>query len=124
MMAAPLIAGNDVSTMDAATRDILLNREVIAVDQDARGVQGRRVARDGDREVWVKPLAGGARAVLLFNRGSTATEIAVDWSQLDVAPAARLKLRDLWAKRDLGVVTRRYAATVAPHDVVMLRVQP
>jgi alpha-galactosidase len=70
MMAAPLIAGNDIANMDEATRSILLNREVIAVDQDRLGIQGRRVWKDGARELWVKPLAGGARAVLLFNRGT------------------------------------------------------
>ncbi|HEV2867224.1 MAG TPA: alpha-galactosidase, partial [Allosphingosinicella sp.] len=70
IMAAPLIAGNDVANMDAATRAILLNREVIAVDQDPLGVQGRRVRDDGEQELWVKPLAGGARAVLFLNRGT------------------------------------------------------
>ncbi|MGH1559134.1 hypothetical protein ACRAWD_18525 [Caulobacter segnis] len=55
LMAAPLIAGNDVANMDADTRDILLNKEVIAVNQDRLGVQGRRVRDDGDLEVWSKP---------------------------------------------------------------------
>ena len=86
MMASPLIAGNDIANMDAATRAILTNREVIAVDQDRLGVQGRRVWRDGGREVWVKPLAGGARAVLLLNRGEAPAEIAVDWDHLGLPP--------------------------------------
>jgi alpha-galactosidase len=123
MMAAPLIAGNDIANMDAPTRSILLNKEVIAVDQDARGIQGRRIWKQGDAEVWAKPLAGGAYAVLLFNRGATPATISVDWSQLGYAPAARKRLRDLWAHRNLGLVAGKYAATVASHDVVMLRVQ-
>jgi alpha-galactosidase len=71
MMAAPLIAGNDVAAMTPATREILLNRDVIAVDQDPLGAQGHRVARDGQREVWVKPMADGGRALLFWNRGDT-----------------------------------------------------
>ncbi|MGO4779760.1 glycoside hydrolase family 27 protein, partial [Lysobacter sp. 2RAB21] len=67
LMAAPLLAGNDIASMDKATGEILLNREVIAVDQDPLGVQGRRVRDDGDLEAWSKPLADGGRAVILFN---------------------------------------------------------
>ncbi|MBN8807831.1 MAG: alpha-galactosidase [Sphingomonas sp.] len=119
MMAAPLIAGNDVASMDAATRDILLNRDVIAVDQDPLGVQGHRVAKDGDREVWVKPLSGGRRAVLLFNRGVAPATIAADWAMLDLAPALSLRVRDLWAHRELGSMRGRLSATVAPHGVAM-----
>ena len=124
MMASPLIAGNDIAGMDAATRDILTNREVIAVDQDRLGVQGRRVWRDGGREVWVKPLAGGGRAVLLLNRGEAPAEIAVDWDHLGLPPTLRAQVRDLWAHRDLGTMRNRFAATVQPHAVVMLKIQP
>jgi alpha-galactosidase len=69
MMAAPLIAGNDVAAMSEATKAILLNREVIAVDQDPLGVQGHRVWKEGTNEIWLKPLNGGRQALLLFNRG-------------------------------------------------------
>src|SRR5689334_4381635 len=75
MMAAPLIAGNDIAHMDEVTRSILLNKDVIAVDQDKLGVQGHRAAKDGDSEIWVKPLSGGAKALLLFNRGDTPATI-------------------------------------------------
>jgi alpha-galactosidase len=124
MMAAPLIAGNDIAAMTPATREILLNREVIAVDQDALGAQGRRVWRQGTSEVWMKPLAGGGRALLLLNRGEAPAEIAADWAQLDWPPALRARLRDLWAHRDLPRAAGRVSATVAPHGVAMLRVQP
>lgn len=124
IMAAPLIAGNDVARMDAATRAILLNREVIAVDQDALGIAGRRVWKDGDREVWVRPLVDGAKAVVLFNRGNAPAQIAVDWAQLQLPPRQSAAVRDLWAHRDLGVLKGRHAATVPAHGVAMLRVQP
>jgi len=119
MMASPLIAGNDVASMDAATRAILLNREVIAVDQDALGVQGRRIWRDGDHEVWEKPLTGGRRAVLLFNRSGKAATIAATWDRLGLPPDLPARARDLWAHRDLGTMRGSLSATVAPHGVAM-----
>jgi alpha-galactosidase len=124
MMAAPLIAGNDVANMPQSIRDILLNKEVIAVDQDRLGVQGRRVWRDGDREVWVKPLVNGERAVLLFNRGNTSANIAFNWEQLNYAPNIRMQVRDLWAHRNLPARTGSMSATVEPNGVVMLRLTP
>ncbi|HXG81290.1 MAG TPA: glycoside hydrolase family 27 protein [Sphingomicrobium sp.] len=124
IMAAPLIAGNDIAAMDETTRSILTNKEVIAVDQDPLGVQGRRVWKDGDREVWVKPLAGGGRAVLLFNRGDAPAEIGFDWSQLNYPSKLQAEVRDLWQHRGLGRRSGSFIATVEPHGVVMLKVQP
>ena len=124
IMAAPLIAGNDIATMDATTRAILTNREVIAVDQDRLGVQGRRVWRQGDQEVWVKPLSGGARAVLLFNRGEQPASFGFNWGQLGYPANLKAALRDLWEHRELGARSGAFTATVEPHGVVMLKVQP
>ncbi len=124
MMAAPLIAGNDVANMNQATRDILLNREVIAVDQDKLGQQGRRVARDGTSEVWVKQMADGGRTLLLWNRGEAPARITAEWTMLGLPAATKLKVRDLWAHKDLGRLSRRYSAEVAPHGVAMVRLQP
>jgi alpha-galactosidase len=124
IMAAPLIAGNDVANMSAVTREILLNRDVIAVDQDGAGVQGHRVWKDGDREIWSKPLADGGRAVLLFNRGPAPAAIAASWAMLGYPPALKLHARDLWAHRDLGATAGRYGATVPAHGVVMVTLRP
>jgi alpha-galactosidase len=124
IMAAPLIAGNDLSRMDEATRSILLNREVIAVNQDALGAQGRRVAKDDDQEIWVKPLADGGRAVLLFNRSERSAEIGVEWEQLGYPRHLSAHLRDLWKQQDLSPQVGRYATMVEPHAVVMLVVRP
>jgi len=130
MMAAPLIAGNDVRTMmdssDAAsaTRDILLNREVIAVDQDSLGVQGTIVQNwPSELQVWVKPLADGSRAVLLFNRASVSSNITAYWSRVGIRTRAA-RVRDLWAHTDSASVESKYTATVPSHGVVMLRVWP
>jgi alpha-galactosidase len=124
LFAAPLIAGNDVRSMTPETRATLTNREVIAVNQDPLGVQGRRVRDEGAKEVWMKPLADGSRAVILFNRGSEAGEIHTTWEDIGLAPGTRARLRDLWAGRDLGVFEKRFEAKVGPHDVLMMRVTP
>jgi alpha-galactosidase len=124
MMAAPLMAGNDVANMDEATRSILLNNEVIAIDQDRLGVQGRRVAKDGDREIWVKPLADGGKALLLFNRGEAPVRIRATAEQLGVARGFKAKLRDLWAHKDLQRWSGAIETWVEPHGVAMYRIQP
>lgn len=124
MMAAPLIAGNDVAAMSDATRAILLNRAVIAVDQDPLGAQGHRVWRSGAQEVWVKPMADGGRTLLLWNRGDAPARIAADWPSLGLPATVRLRGRDLWAHTDLGRLSGRYAAEVAAHGVVMVRLAP
>jgi len=124
IMAAPLITGNDLSTMSATTKAILTNKEVIAVDQDPLGKQGRVVAGNGtNQEVWSKELSGtNVRAVALFNRGSSSASITVRWSQLGL-PAGGATVRDLWAAKDLGSFTDACTANnVASHDVVMLKV--
>jgi len=123
-MASPLMAGNDIANMDESTRSILLNKEVIAVDQDPLGAQGHRVWKEGDREVWVKPLSGGARALLLFNRGDQPARIRATAEHLGYPPALRAKVRDLWAHRDLPRWSGSFDASIEPHGVVMLRLQP
>jgi alpha-galactosidase len=121
MMAAPLMAGNDIANMSPATREILTNSEVIAVDQDRLGVQGRRIWRDGPREVWMKPLAGGAVAILLLNRGEAPAEIEANWAQLGWPASRNARVRDLWRHRDLPRARGAVRANVAPHGVVKLR---
>ncbi len=124
MLAAPLISGNDLSTMSKDTADILTNGDVIAIDQDALGVEGRRVVKDGDFEVWVRPLAGGDRAVILLNRSTTAHAMSVDWSTLGMAAGEKADVKDLWSKAVSKAVKGSYSATVPGHAVVMVRVTP
>src|ERR1700751_1166023 len=120
ILAAPLLAGNDIRTMSQETKAILENREVIAVDQDPKGEQGRRVWDEGPLEIWVKPLADGSKAVGLFNRGESTLQIVLHLNQIGAGPKA--KLRDLWEQRDLGSVENSYTADVPKHGVVMLKV--
>jgi alpha-galactosidase len=124
MMASPLMAGNDVAHMDQSTRSILLNSEVIAVDQDRLGVQGHRVWKDRNSEVWVKPLAGGGRALLLLNRGEHPVSIRATADQLNYPPRLRARVRDLWAHRNLQRWKGTIEAAVEPHGVALFRIDP
>jgi len=121
ILAAPLIAGNDLRKMDAASRQILTNREVIAVDQDSAGIQGRRVKKEGDQEIWAKPLHDGGVAVVLFNRGQSPANIVCDWRAIGLGTGTA-EVRDLWAGRDLGCVAEGYIGRVPVHGVMMLKV--
>ena len=121
MLAAPLLAGNDLSRVSAADLAILTNKEVIAVDQDAKGVQGHRVAQQGPLEVWAKPLADGSYAVGLFNRSESPAPVTLELKDIGISGSAQI--RDLWAHRDLGSLTGSYTVTVAKHGAAMLKVR-
>jgi alpha-galactosidase len=118
MSAAPLMMGHDLRQSSAEVLRMLENREVIAVDQDALGVQGRAVRREGSTEVWTKPLADGGVALALFNRGEMAAPMKLLDS--DVPTGALTRVRDLWRGADLAEGQRD--VQVPAHGVVMLRV--
>jgi len=124
LMSAPLMAGNDLRTMATEIREILTNREVIAIDQDPLGRQGRRLAKDGDLEVWAKELKNGDRAVILLNRGGSSQEMTVNWEQIGYPGHLSAAVRDLWSHKDLGKFTGKFSATVDSHGVVMVTVRP
>ena len=134
MMAAPLIAGNDLPHMSAETRALLTNRDVIAIDQDTLGVQGfpYRATSDGV-EVWFKPLAGGDWAMAVLNRAGEARRVHFDWRQENVGDnltrhyaefgTTTYRLHDLVTGRDLGTTASALSATVPAHDVLVARLR-
>ena len=134
MMAAPLLAGNDIRAMSAYTKETLTNSEVIAVDQDPLGVQGRVVRRNpsNDLQVWSRPLqprvseAGKAVwAVALFNRMYNRKEMTVIWRDLGLVDGSVVAVRDLWAHQDLALAQwsrTGYTVTVPQHGIIVLRV--
>jgi alpha-galactosidase len=124
LLAAPLMAGNDLANMTPEIKEILTNKEVIAVNQDPLGVQGRRVQKNGDSEVWSKQLKDGSRAVILLNRGPADADISVSWEGLGYPAHLSAGVRDLWAKKDLGKSIGTFSAKVPSHGVVMIRVTP
>ncbi|MFF5013350.1 ricin-type beta-trefoil lectin domain protein [Streptomyces sp. NPDC001165] len=120
---APLLAGNDLTTMTSETAAILKNSDVVAVDQDPRGLQGAKVAEDTTGlQVYGKVLSGtGNRAVVLLNRTSSAQNISVRWSDLGLTSASAA-VRDLWAQKDLGSYATSYTTSVPAGGSVMLKV--
>jgi alpha-galactosidase len=119
LLAAPLLAGNDQRSMAPGIRDILENREVIAIDQDPLGKEATRIAKNGDLEVWARPLHDGAYAVGLFNRGAEQAKITARWS--DIGLTGKAHVRDLWAHTDRGEFSNEYSADVPSHGVVMIK---
>jgi len=119
LAAAPLLAGNDIRTMTETTKSILLNKEVIAIDQDPLGKQASPV-KNGTLETWVKPLADGGLAVGVVNLGPAAAEATVKAADLHLEEVK--KVRDLWAHKDVTFTDGAYTATVPSHGVLLLRV--
>jgi alpha-galactosidase len=122
ILAAPLLAGADLTRAGAATLRTLGNREVIAVDQDAAGRPGTRVSARRGHDVWVRELAGGDRALLLVNRTARPVRFRADARRVFAQPGGRWRVRDLWAHRTRhthGPLTAR----VAPHGAAMFRIR-
>lgn len=118
MMAAPLIAGNDLRIMTPATARILTNQEAIAVNQDPLGIQGHIIRRAGNVEVWAgKPLFDGSRALLLFNRGAAAATVDIKQEELDMKYLPELTVRDLWQHANTPV-------TVPTNGILSFKVEP
>jgi alpha-galactosidase len=122
ILAAPLLAGNDIRSMTPEIRGILLNREVIAVDQDPLGKQGTRVLRTGPGEIWTKPMQDGSTVIGLFNREARSGVLHFTWQQVGLVTTPR-RMRDLWRQEDvLMKAGDRVSMRVPPHGVILLRV--
>ncbi len=117
ILAAPLLAGNDLREMTPSVKAILVNREVIAIDQDRDGKQGRRAWSSGEQEIWVRDLSGGHHAVALFNRGAAPAKISASWAALKMSAPA--KGRDVWTHSDVSFQGPDLSATVPSHGVVL-----
>jgi len=105
LMKAPLLIGCDVRNMTKETLEILSNKEVIGVNQDTLGVQGRKVSAegsDGCRQVWAGPLSGGSLAVVFWNRCSEATSITAKWDAVGLESTVAVSVRDLWKHETLS----------------------
>jgi alpha-galactosidase len=115
---APLLIGCDITKMSNDTFEILTAPEVIAVNQDRLGVQGKRVV-SGTHEVWAGTIESGW-AVILFNRDTTTAEITAHWSDIGIPQGTEVTVRDLWARKDLGKFSNSFAAQVPNHGVVFV----
>ncbi|HXI72292.1 MAG TPA: putative Ig domain-containing protein [Verrucomicrobiae bacterium] len=121
LVCSPLLLANDMSEMDAFTKNLLENDEVIAVSQDSRGDQAVEVAHDGDARVYAKKMADGSRAVGLFNTGTNGTiNVTVKWSDLKISGSQNV--RDLWRQKDLGKFKGEFSLPVASHGAEMVKI--
>lgn len=120
MLAAPLMAGNDLINMDESTRNILTNIEAIAIDQDSLGKQGRIIVKYGDIHVWLKKLVDGL-AVCFFNRGNQTNKLNITWDALEIE--SDYKIRDVWLKQNIGTTSKhpQIKYNIPSHDLVLLR---
>ena len=123
MMAAPLIAGNDVRKMTPSTIQILTNREAIGINQDPLGIQGHIVRKEGQAEIWAgKQLFDGSQAVLVFNSGTAPANVHVAWTDIGGTDSAALYVRNLWTHQTTGRQHGGITVTVPPGDVAFLRI--
>jgi len=123
MACSPLMIGCDVRALDQETAALLMNREVLAVNQDELGRPARRVKRLGDCEVWRKPLSDGCVAVALVNRGSVGSDITVKASDVGLLDGPKL-VRNLWDQEDVADFTLELTQRVQPHETILLKITP
>ncbi|HTS70808.1 MAG TPA: glycoside hydrolase family 27 protein [Terriglobia bacterium] len=123
MMAAPLMAGNDLRRMTPSTIQILTNREAIGIDQDPLGIQGHMVRHEGELEIWAdKRLFDGSQAVLIFNPGTATASAHIGWGDFGSTDSTPLYVRDLWTHQTTGPHQGGISVTVPPNDVAFLHV--
>jgi len=126
ILTSPLILGNDVRHIPPECFALISNKEVIAVNQDELGVQGRLVFQSIDKfsQIYVKPLANHGFAVVLFNMGPNATSITLTWGMLDVGFSTTFLIRDIWKHTDLGKFQASFSSQVMSHGTVMVTLMP
>jgi len=117
-----LIVATDIRIMTPIMKQILYNTEVIAINQDPLRKQGDRVSLDGDSQIWSRPLASGAEAVILFNSGETSVKITAEYTLWGWEKTTNGAVRDLWAQQSLGSFVGSFSTTVAPHAVSFITV--
>lgn len=133
MLAAPLVAGNDIRTMTPETKAILTNKEVIAINQDELGIQGFKYATKDSVETWVKPLKDGKWAISFLNRSKRNQKLNFDWKQNIVEDKVfqktlntslkTYKLKNLWTNKEVGSTDTPLNTEVPAHDILALKLE-
>jgi alpha-galactosidase len=134
MLSAPLAAGNDLRKMSPQTRDILTNKEMIALDQDTRGIAAFKMLLPDSLEMWVKPLKNNELAICFLNRTGSSKKIDLDWKDINISDAQSgleihfdnqyFSLRDLWLKKDMGKTDKKLVRGIASHEVFVFKLVP
>jgi alpha-galactosidase len=120
LLAAPLMAGNDLEKMSSETLEILSNKEAIAIDQDPLGEQATQIVKQDNYQIWARSLKDGSKAVGLFNLGTEPITITLNFSDIKLQGAQ--KIRDLWLHKDLGSFKTKFETKVEPHGTVLLKI--
>lgn len=131
MLAAPLIAGNDLFHMSKETKEILTNKEAIAIDQDSLGIEGFVYSSKDGLEIWAKPLQNEDWAICFLNRGLKEEKVNFSWNNHIIVDSLfnremnfkknEYSIRDLWQHKDLGTTKKNFVAVIPSHDVVLLK---
>ncbi len=124
MLAAPLMIGCDIRNMNQSTKDILLNEDIIAIDQDPLGKQGFRVMRDACLEAWQKPLSDDRVAIAFLNRNSIDMDISTTWEDLELDPGARYDVYDVWEHKSVSHPEGRLSSRLKPHECQVFILTP
>jgi hypothetical protein len=122
LLSAPLLIGCDLSKLDDFTLNLLINDEVLAVDQDPLGKQAQQIISREGYQIWMKELENGSKAIGVFNLGEDYQTISFKWAELYLKGNIH-KARDLWRQKDLGSFNDQFSARVAPHGVVLIKVE-
>ncbi|MDP4276056.1 MAG: glycoside hydrolase family 27 protein [Bacteroidota bacterium] len=134
LLAAPLMAGNDLRNMTIETYDILSNKDLISIDQDSLGIQGFRHQVKDSVETWLKPLTNGEWAICFLNRSTSPKNWELDWKTFSVTDSLSgrvldtgktlYKARDVWRKKNAGGTRKQLKAIIPAHDVLCLKLIP
>lgn len=126
MLAAPLIAGNDIRTMTDEVRDILTNAEAIAINQDPLGKQGFRLYVDSHQEIWTKELSNGEFAVCIMNVTDNEREVHAEWDRMGhvLGWGTKYEVSDIWNNGAAGTTEKSFKGSLKSHDVFLLRLRP
>ena len=134
MLAAPLMAGNDLQNMSQETLQILTNKQAISVNQDSLGIQGFKYLQHDSLEIWFKPLTQGQWAVCFLNRSTVKKSIEFPWNEHAISDSFTQRkinfkqhtygIHDLWSKKDIGTTKKKFTGQLAGHDVVLLKLTP
>lgn len=129
MIAAPLIAGNDLRSMNKETVEVLTNKNIIAVNQDALGIQGFKYAVKDSVEIWFKPMKDGKWAVAFLNRSGKERAVSFDWKNevvkddvfnFELDRKRVYQIRDAWKNKPAGTTGTAFSAKVPSHDILVI----
>jgi len=122
LLNTPLIYSGDMTKLDEFTLNVLCNNEIIAVNQDPLGIQAHRIYIDDDRQVWMKDMEDGSKAIGMFNTTEYETKMSVKFDQLGVK--GKCQVRDLWRQKDLGVFNEKFEMSVPRHGAAVIQLSP